>query len=96
MANLIKSANGLLFYDDFSEKTLMWTLTPSYAATALEFEQLHLMEDAVLMCQDYAISQRSINTDNFKIPNASDVGITDEHRYGHRLAQCTTNSQDIR
>lgn len=37
MANLIKSANGLLFYDDFSEKTLMWTLTPSHAATALEF-----------------------------------------------------------
>lgn len=37
MANLIKSANGLLFYDDFSEKTLMWTLTPSYASTALEF-----------------------------------------------------------
>lgn len=31
----------------------------NYAATALEFEQLHLMEDAVLMCQDYAISQRN-------------------------------------
>lgn len=37
MANLIKSANGLLFYDDFSEKTLMWTLTPSHMSTALEF-----------------------------------------------------------
>lgn len=31
MANLIKSSNGLLFYDDFSEKTLMWTLSPSDA-----------------------------------------------------------------
>ena len=31
----------------------------NYAATALEFEQLHLMEDAILMCQDYAITQRN-------------------------------------
>ena len=31
MANLIKSETGLLFYDDFSEKTLMWTLSPSDA-----------------------------------------------------------------
>lgn len=30
MSNLLKSQNGLLFYDDFSEKTLMWTLSPSY------------------------------------------------------------------
>ena len=29
MANLIKTQNGLLFYDDFSEKTLMWTQSPS-------------------------------------------------------------------
>ena len=31
MANLTKTQNGLLFYDDFSEKTLMWTLSPSDA-----------------------------------------------------------------
>lgn len=31
MANLMKTNNGLLFYDDFSEKTLMWTLSPSDA-----------------------------------------------------------------
>ena len=31
----------------------------NYAATALEFEQLHLMEDAILMCQDYAVTQRN-------------------------------------
>ena len=31
MANLMKTQNGLLFYDDFSEKTLMWTLSPSDA-----------------------------------------------------------------
>lgn len=37
MANLIKTANGLLFYDDFSQKTLMWTLSPSYAKNVLEF-----------------------------------------------------------
>ena len=37
MANLIKSANGLLFYDDFSQKTLMWTLSPSYAKNVVEF-----------------------------------------------------------
>jgi len=31
MASLNKTNNGLLFYDDFSEKTLMWTLSPSDA-----------------------------------------------------------------
>ena len=31
MANLNKTSSGLLFYDDFSEKTLMWTLSPSDA-----------------------------------------------------------------
>lgn len=31
MTNLMKTQNGLLFYDDFSEKTLMWTLSPSDA-----------------------------------------------------------------
>ena len=31
MANLMKTQNGLLFYDDFSEKSLMWTLSPSDA-----------------------------------------------------------------
>ena len=31
MANLTKTRSGLLFYDDFSEKTLMWTLSPSDA-----------------------------------------------------------------
>ena len=31
MANLMKTQNGLLFYDDFSERTLMWTLSPSDA-----------------------------------------------------------------
>lgn len=29
MANLIKTSNGLLFYDDFSTNTLIWTLSPS-------------------------------------------------------------------
>ena len=37
MSNLTKSTNGLLFYDDFSEKTLMWTVSPSNASNALEF-----------------------------------------------------------
>ena len=31
MANLIKTEHGLLFYDDFKEHTLMWTLSPSLA-----------------------------------------------------------------
>ena len=31
MAKLNKVNNGLLFYDDFQEKTLMWTLSPSNA-----------------------------------------------------------------
>lgn len=31
MAKINKTANGLLFFDDFSEKTLMWTLSPSDA-----------------------------------------------------------------
>lgn len=31
MANLMKTQNGLLFYDDFSSKSLMWTLSPSDA-----------------------------------------------------------------
>jgi len=31
MANLNKTNNGLLFFDDFSERTLMWTLSPSDA-----------------------------------------------------------------
>lgn len=31
MANLNKTQSGLLFFDDFSEKTLMWTLSPSDA-----------------------------------------------------------------
>lgn len=31
MPKLTKVASGLLFYDDFSEKTLMWTLSPSDA-----------------------------------------------------------------
>lgn len=29
MSKLNKTSHGLLFYDDFSEKTLMWTLSPS-------------------------------------------------------------------
>lgn len=37
MANLIKSDSGLLFYDDFSEKTLMWTLSPSDNFRSLSF-----------------------------------------------------------
>lgn len=37
MANLMKSANGLLFHDDFSEQTLMWTLSPSDVTNVLEF-----------------------------------------------------------
>ena len=28
MANLIKTEHGLLFYDDFKEHTLIWTLSP--------------------------------------------------------------------
>ena len=31
MANLNKTNSGLLFFDDFSERTLMWTLSPSDA-----------------------------------------------------------------
>jgi hypothetical protein len=31
MAKLNKVSNGLLFFDDFKEKTLMWTLSPSNA-----------------------------------------------------------------
>ena len=31
MSNLTKTKNGLLFYDNFSEKSLMWTLSPSDA-----------------------------------------------------------------
>ena len=37
MANLIKTANGLLFYDDFSKGSLMWTLSPSYVKNVVEF-----------------------------------------------------------
>lgn len=37
MANLIKTANGLLFYDDFSQRSLVWTLSPSYAKNVVEF-----------------------------------------------------------
>ena len=31
MSNLVKTQDGLLFYDDFSDKSLMWTLSPSDA-----------------------------------------------------------------
>ena len=37
MAKLIKSANGLLFNDDFSTRTLMWELSPSEKSSVLEF-----------------------------------------------------------
>lgn len=33
MASLNKTTNGLLFFEDFSEKTLMWTLSPSDASS---------------------------------------------------------------
>lgn len=37
MSNLTKTQNGLLFQDDFSVKTLMWTLSPSDQGTQLVF-----------------------------------------------------------
>lgn len=38
MAQLNKSTSGLLFFDDFKEQTLMWTLSPSYV-DALRFSE---------------------------------------------------------
>ena len=37
MAKLNKTSSGLLFFDDFSEQTLMWTLSPSDAVTSVSF-----------------------------------------------------------
>lgn len=43
MAQLNKTANGLLFFDDFKEQTLMWTLSPSDA------NNLRFTEDGLTM-----------------------------------------------
>lgn len=37
MSKLNKTSSGLLFFDDFSEQTLMWTLSPSDATHAVSF-----------------------------------------------------------
>ena len=43
MAKLNKTASGLLYYDDFKEKSLMWTLSPSDANNlAFEEDGLHM------------------------------------------------------
>ena len=53
MATLTKSVQGLLYEDDFSEQTLMWTLSPSDRASMFEFGDngLHINHcDKYLTC----------------------------------------------
>lgn len=42
MANLIKSCNGILFNEDFKEKTLMWTVSPSEEISNISFGEYGL------------------------------------------------------
>lgn len=46
MAKLNKAASGLLYYDDFKERSLMWTLSPSDANNlAFEEDGLHMQHN---------------------------------------------------
>lgn len=46
MAKLNKTTSGLLYYDDFKEKSLMWTLSPSDANNlAFEEDGLHIQHN---------------------------------------------------
>ena len=44
MANLVKSASGLIFHDDFSKRTLLWSLFPQE-----EFQRLHFTNDGLVV-----------------------------------------------
>ncbi len=50
MSNLNKVNNGLLFEDDFTERTLMWTISPSDSALQFSFNENGL---AIKPCNKY-------------------------------------------
>lgn len=52
----------------------------NYAISALEFEQMNLIEDAVLMCQDYAMSTRDYQSEKDGKPVGKIVKVAGEER----------------
>lgn len=95
MARLNKTASGLIYYDDFKEKSLMWTLSPSNANNlAFEEDGLHIKHNNQYV--SYTITEPQLEEYscivhlNHKPVNYDDIAGIIIMSTSHDYAECQT------